>query len=140
MSQFSNEVQVQGSVDVNNFPAVQPVSGPLTDTQLRATPVPVTIPTPVPVTTGGTGLSTVTLVSVSPVISILSASNAAKTRVIIYNETGTLFVKYGTGASATSYTTRLTANTVHEVEGYTGIITGVKVSGTTNALVTELGI
>lgn len=30
-----------GSVSVSNFPATQPVSGPLTDTQLRATPVPV---------------------------------------------------------------------------------------------------
>lgn len=28
-----------GSVTVTNFPATQPVSGPLTDTQLRATPI-----------------------------------------------------------------------------------------------------
>ena len=30
------------SVAVSNFPATQPVTGPLTDTQLRASPVPVT--------------------------------------------------------------------------------------------------
>lgn len=32
---------ITGTVAVLNFPATQPVSGPLTDTQLRATPVPV---------------------------------------------------------------------------------------------------
>lgn len=40
---------VDGSVSVSNFPATQPVSGPLTDTQLRASAVPVsasTLPLP----------------------------------------------------------------------------------------------
>lgn len=32
---------VDGSVSVSNFPATQTVTGPLTDTQLRATPVPI---------------------------------------------------------------------------------------------------
>lgn len=36
-----NSITVDGSVTVSNFPATQPVSGPLTDTQLRATAVPV---------------------------------------------------------------------------------------------------
>ena len=31
------------NVAVSNFPATQPVSGPLTDAQLRATPVPVSV-------------------------------------------------------------------------------------------------
>lgn len=35
---------VSGTVAVSNFPATQPVSGPLTDAQLRATPVPVSFP------------------------------------------------------------------------------------------------
>lgn len=140
MAVFTNENQVIGAVDVNNFPATQAVTGPLTDTELRATPVPVTIPTPVPVTQGGTALATVTLVSVSPTVATLSVSNAAKTQVIVYNETGTLFVKLGTGASTTSYSYRLTANTVVEIDGYTGEITAIKASGTTNALVTEVGI
>lgn len=34
-------ITVDGSVNVDNFPASQPVTGPLTDTQLRATAVPV---------------------------------------------------------------------------------------------------
>ena len=36
-----NSITVDGSVTVSNFPATQPVSGPLTDAQLRATAVPI---------------------------------------------------------------------------------------------------
>lgn len=174
MPMFTNETLVTGSLDVNNFPAVQPitdnggsltvdgtvtVANPgLTDTQLRATPVPVTIPIPVPVTDNSgsltvdgtvavsnfpgasTSTATVTSVSVGTSVVTLSASNAGKTKVILYNETGTLFVKYGSAASSSSYTTRLTANTSYEVDGYHGIITAIKASGTTPVLVTELGI
>ncbi len=42
-----------------------PVSGPLTDTELRATPVPVTIPTPTPVTDNGGSLTVDGSISVS---------------------------------------------------------------------------
>lgn len=130
------------------------VLGPITDTELRAAPVPIsgtvtaTGPltdaqlraTPVPVTVGGTTTATVTNVSVGTSVITLSVSNSAKTRVIIFNETGTLFVKWGSGASSTSYTTRLTANTLHEIDGYSGIVTAVKATGTTPVLVTEVGI
>lgn len=144
MSQFTHESIVTGSVDVNNFPATQPVSGTvavsnpgLTDTQLRATPVPVsgTVSVGAPST-----LATVTNVSVGTSVVTLSASNAAKKRVHVYNETGTLFVKLGSAASASSYTFRLTANTAIEIEDYAGLITAIKVSGTTPVLVTEVGI
>ena len=91
-------------------------------------------------TVGGTGTATVTSVSVSPTVATLSASNAAKTKVIVHNETGILYVKLGSGASSTSYSYRLTGNTVVEIEGYYGIVTGTKGTGTTNALVTEVGI
>lgn len=230
MSVFTNEEIVTGTVDVNNFPAVQPVSdnggsltvdGPLTDAELRATPIDVnatftpsgtqdvnlvsTIPvpvtdnggsltvdgtvavsgsvavtgpltdtqlraTPVPISgtvtaNAGTGnftvtqatgtnlhvsvdnfpvvftnLATVTPVSVSTTVATLSAANVAKTQVIIFNESGTLFVKLGTGASSSSYTYRLTANTELEITGYYGIITGTKLTGTSTAMVTEVGI
>lgn len=93
-----------------------------------------------PVTFGGVAVATVTSVSVSTTVATLSASNAAKTRVIVYNEGGTLFVKLGAGATSASYSYRLTANTALEIEGYYGIITGIKQTGTTNALVTEVGI
>lgn len=96
--------------------------------------------TAIPVTTGGTGTATVTSVSVSTTVATLSASNAAKSQVIVYNEAGTLYVKLGAGATSASYSYRLTANTALEIAGYYGIVTGIKASGTTAALVTEVGI
>jgi hypothetical protein len=227
MSIFTNEDIVSGSVDVNNFPASQPVTGPLTDTELRATPVPVTIPTPVPVTgtffqatqpvsialpvavtgtfyqatqpisgsvsvsnfpatqpvsiaasvavTGTfwqatqpvsgpltdtqlratpvpisgsvsttpvapTTIATVTSVAVSTTVATLSASNVSKKKVVVFNEAGTLYVKLGSAATSSSYSYRLTANSTLEIEDYAGIVTAIKASGSTNALVTEVGI
>lgn len=144
---------VSGTVNVGNFPATQPVSGPLTDTQLRATPVPVSGPltdaqlraVPVPVSGtvsvgAPTTLATVTNISVGTSVITLSASNASKKRVHVYNETGTLFVKLGSAASASSYTFRLTANTALEITDYAGLVTAIKQSGTTAVLVTEIGI
>lgn len=95
---------------------------------------------PVTFTPTVTTLATVTSVSVSTTVATLSASNAAKTKVIVYNEAGTLFVKLGSGATSASYSYRLTANSTLEIEGYAGIVTGIKSAGTTNALVTEVGI
>jgi hypothetical protein len=40
-STYVNALIDGGTISVNNFPASQPVTGPLTDAQLRATPVPV---------------------------------------------------------------------------------------------------
>lgn len=94
----------------------------------------------IPVTQGGTGTATVTSVAVSTTVATLSASNSAKTQVIVFNEAGTLFVKLGAGATSASYTYRLTANTVLEISGYYGIVTGIKSAGSTAALVTEVGI
>jgi len=93
-----------------------------------------------PVTFGGTGTATVTSVSVSTTVATLSASNAAKTKVVVFNESGTLFVKLGSAATSSSYSYRLTGNTALEIDGYYGIVTGIKASGTSNALVTEVGI
>lgn len=96
----------------------------------------------IPVTFSSTNpvISTVTSVAVSTTVATLSASNAAKTSVIIFNEAGTLFVKLGAGATSASYSYRLTANTALEINGYAGIVTGIKQTGTTAALVTEVGI
>lgn len=96
--------------------------------------------TSIPVITGGSAVATITSVSVSTTVATLSASNAAKTKVVVYNEGGTLFVKLGSGATSASYSYRLTANSTLEIEGYYGIVTGIKQTGTTNALVTEVGI
>lgn len=95
---------------------------------------------PVTFTPSVTTTATVTSVSVSTTVATLSASNAAKTKVIVYNETGTLYVKLGSGATSADYSYRLTANSTLEIDGYAGIVTGIKQSGTTNAQVTEVGI
>lgn len=94
----------------------------------------------IPVTFGGSAVATVTRVAVSTTVATLSASNAAKTKVIVHNETGTLYVKLGTAATSTDYSYRLTAQTTLEIEGYTGIVTGIKQTGATDAQVTEVGI
>lgn len=127
-----NSITVDGTVAISGSVAV---TGPLTDTQLRATPVPVSFAGSTLTTT-----ATVTSVSVSTTVATLSASNSAKTAVVVFNEAGTLFVKLGSGATSASYTYRLTANTALEINGYAGIVTAIKASGTSAALVTEVGI
>jgi len=126
-----------GTQDVNVTNASLAVTGPLTDAELRATPVPISGT----VSVGASpSVATVTSVSVSPTVATLSASNASRTKCIVHNENGTLFVKLGSGASSTSYSYRLTSNAVVEIAGYTGIITATKATGTSDALVTEVGI
>lgn len=129
---------VSGTIAVSSVGGSVAVTGPLTDTQLRATPVPVSGT----FTSGSTGTATVTSVSVGNGAAVtLSASNSAKQGVIIYNEGGTLFVKLGTTASSTSYSYTLTTNSTLEIPSqYYGIVTARKNSGTTNVLVTEIGI
>ncbi len=134
MSQFTDEIQVQGSVDVNNFPAVQPVSGtvtatgPLTDTQLRATPVPVT----------GSFTSSASTATVSQVVltantsTTLLVANANRVKVILFAPSMPVYVKFGTTASVTSFTYKLTANnSTLEISGYTGRIDIMATSGQT---------
>lgn len=97
--------------------------------------IPVTF-TPAALTT----TATITTVAVSTSVATLSASNSSKTGVVIHNEGGVLFVKFGTAATSSSYTYRLTQNTVLEITNYAGIITAIKLAGSTNARVTEIGI
>jgi len=95
----------------------------------------------IPVSIGdNTTTATVSRVAVSTTVATLSLSNASKKSVVIHNETGTLFVKFGATATSTDYTYRLTNNTVLEITGYAGLVTGIKSAGTTDAQVTEIGI
>jgi hypothetical protein len=136
---WSPEVELPGGVNVNNFPATQPVSGTVTVGNFPATQ-PVSGSVSVNNFPGGSvATATVVSVAVNPSSSVtLMAANAARIKVIIHNETGTLYVKLGTAASVSSYSYRLTANTTLEVLNYTGDITAIKQTGTSNALVTEL--
>jgi len=144
VSNFPATQPVSGSVSVSNFPATQPVSiatmpsTPVTGTFWQATqPVSGTVS----VIAGGTATATVSRISVTnTVASTLSASNAAKIKVIIYNEGGTLYVKFGATASSTDFTYVMTVDSTLEVSEYYGVITARKASGTTFVDVTEVGI
>jgi hypothetical protein len=141
-------------VDVSNFPLTYPVTGPLTNTELRLTAVPVSgtvtadqgtspwvISGTVATVPGSIGIAAVSRIAVTNTGAVtLSLSNAAKTQVIIYNEGGTLFVKFGASASLTDNTYIMPPNSTIEINGYYGLITARKASGSTFADVTEVGI
>lgn len=154
----SGTVSTGGLTDAQLRATPVPVSGtvtatgPLTDTQLRATPVPVsgtvtaTGPltdtqlraTPVPVSSGSLATAVVTSVTVSTTVATVLASVSTRSKFVLHNEAGTLFVKLGTGATASDYSARLTANTAWEFSGYSGVVTAIKSAGTTNLQVTSV--
>jgi len=166
MPLFTNEDVVSGTVDANITNASLPVTGPVTDAQLRATPVPVAtdgltdtqlrataVPvsgpltdaqlraTPVPVsTTAATASSsTVTLVVSSATSITILAANAARKKAVLFFEGSTQYVKLGATASPTSYTYKVAANsTVIEIPSeWTGRIDCQGTAGK-SILVTEL--
>jgi len=155
------------SVSVSNLPATQPVSlvsvpshavtGPLTDTQLRAAVVPIsgtvtantglTQPltdtqlraSSVPISNTSTTGATPTTFS-STTYATISASNASRKGLTIFSEgSGLLYVTLGTSTtSASSYTARLAAGDYYEAPfGYTGLVGGLFGSAGT-ARVTEV--
>ena len=93
------------------------------------------------VTTTRTGATTAALANVAGSASsvTLQASNTARLKVIIVNDsTAILYVKYGSTASATSFTYKLEAGETLDEGLYTGIVTGIWVSATGSARMTEL--
>src|SRR5690242_8450083 len=76
--------------------------------------------------TPGTVTATVTSVPSDTNTVTLKAANANRRRLILYNDsTAVLYVKLGTGASATDFSFPLPANTLYEFpqpEPYTGIV------------------
>lgn len=119
---------VSGSVAVSNFPATQPVSiaapvavtGPLTDTQLRATPVPVsgTITTSPVVSSTSTVLQVVVPANTN---TTLKSANGSRKRLVLFAPKATAYVKLGVGASLTSFSYAATnANSTLEIDVWTG--------------------
>lgn len=85
------------------------------------------------------GTATLANVSGSATSVTLQASNGARRSVIIVNDSSaTLYVKYGSSASTTSYTFQLQAGETLREDIYTGIVTGIWASATGDARVTEL--
>lgn len=125
---FPTTQPVSGSISVSNFPATQPVSGTFFQTtqpvSLAAT-----------VVTQETQPTTPTLTNVTMTGSsvTLFALNTSRRVATIYNDSGvTVYVKFGSTASATSFTVKLVDQAYYEVPNpvYTGIITALGASGT----------
>lgn len=149
MSAFTSEVT--GQVSVSNFPAVQdvnitqsvevevkndsgsaiPVTGPLTDTQLRATPVAVVM--------GQASTATSTQFTSTGANQTLLAANANRKKLIIYVTSGIWDLKLGAVASATSRLLRIdSAKFYLEITGYTGQVDGICTTSNKILDVTEL--
>jgi hypothetical protein len=75
-------------------------------------------------------------------VTLLAAQpNNVSARMVFNDSSAVLYLKFGTGASTTSYTTQVAAGGYYEVPGpgpYGGAITGVWASATGAALCTEV--
>lgn len=128
-------VPISGNVGVTGSVAV---TGPLTDAQLRASDVSVVIPGTVNVLTAVASSANLTITSLPATTSTtILPANASRKSAIIFIPKATTSIKYGTAASATSFT-YLTgaANSTITVTGYTGIIVAYGAAQAINA--TEL--
>jgi hypothetical protein len=88
---------------------------------------------------GDAASATVTQVTSSTGSVTLKAANAARIGLSIYNDsTQVLYVKFGSGASSTTYTVKMVAGSYYEAPyGYTGIAAGIWASANGFAYVTE---
>lgn len=146
-------VQAYGGGSVHLEPAdIAAISG-LTDAQLRAAAVLITgsvgvtgqveiandVGNPIPVRQFGVNAATVTPITSSATVVTLLAANMARNQATIYNEsTQTLYVKFGSAASATDYTLPIAGSGYFEFPvRYLGIVTGVWASANGFARVTE---
>ena len=95
------------------------VSGPVTDTQLRASAISVS-------DRGSVGQATVTTFTSTSSL-VLMASNSARKLLTVFNEgAGLLYLLYGAGtASITNYSVRINSGDYLEIEKYTGAVTGI---------------
>lgn len=83
--------------------------------------------------------ATIARTATSTTSATVLASNSSRKKAVIINESSAiLYVKYGTTASATSYSYMLEPNDTLEETNYTGRIDAILASGTGNAQTTEL--
>lgn len=88
----------------------------------------------------GIGTSTTTqvfTVNNSTATTLLNADQNRKA-FVIFNESGTLYVKLGTSPSSSSFTYKVSADGTLEVANYIGIVTAIKASGSTIVHVTSI--
>src|SRR5258708_22207927 len=144
MSVFTSDVTVEAGstnlpVNVQNFPATQPVSGTVTATQATGSNLHVVVDSGTVTTTSGVG-STATVTQVvltNNTNATLLAANVNRKAAIIFIPSSTLQVKYGAVASLTSFTYKITTNsTTLTIHDYTGQIDAFGMNQTVN--VTEV--
>src|SRR3990167_6203728 len=85
--------------------------------------------------------ATLSTVVVSTVSIALAASNAARRRIVIHNDsTGNVFVAFAATATVTAFTIKLGGNNVYEgpLNDYTGAISAIRSAGSSNVRVTEI--
>jgi hypothetical protein len=83
--------------------------------------------------------SSVNAVSTSGTSATLASASAGRLRIIVVNDSSaTLYVKYGTTASASDWTVKLAPDSTLDEDAYTGRIDAVLSTGTGTARVTEL--
>lgn len=87
-------------------------------------------------------IADVTSVAASATAVTLLAANSRRVSFIVFNDSSAiLYVKFGSGATATDYSVKLTAGQMYEPPAnavYIGLITGVWASATGDARLTEL--
>lgn len=148
-------INTSGQLRVDNSGVTQPISGTVTANQggtwnITNVSGTVSLPTGAATETSLASLlgkftaatSTLTNVAASASSVTVLALNTSRKSAILYNDsTVTCYVKFGSTASATSFTYLLTAGSTLIIDDspvYTGIITGIWASATGNMRVTEL--
>jgi len=73
--------------------------------------------------------------------SVIAAENVSRRQLIVHNPTGGItYLKFGLGCTTTAFTLRLTANETYSgpLNGYAGVVTAIRASGTGTLQVTEV--
>ncbi len=132
---FTDEVVVSNTVLVDGSGTPLPVSGPLTDLQLRATPVPVST---TPVVSGSATVTPVILTANTN--ATLLAANPNRVGITLFVPSSPCYLKFGATASSTSFSIKVTANNTQlfadDFKNYAGRIDILSQNGQT-VLVTE---
>jgi hypothetical protein len=136
----SAPVWVTGSTTINGGSVTANVTGTVGLDRGNSTSNPLYVSGSVGVSFDPSTSATVTEVSSSATTVTIQAANVNRRALTVFNEsTKNLYVKLGTGASATSFTVKMGARAYWEVPGnYTGIVTGIWDSANGSAWVTEI--
>ena len=113
------------------FPSIVSI---LVTTKGDITEVTTTTPLPAPV-------ATITSVTVGTSSIVVKAANVARRQIIVVNDGGTVvFLAFAATASTAAYTVRLAANDRYEspLGGYVGVVSGIRSSGSSAVIVTEV--